>query len=222
SDQGRFAVLLPWALDQLTHGPKEDLSVFRYPRRVNETQGFSGPNRAEDCDDSAAGVEGGPARIVLSRTLRPDRNDVPLGSITPKNFVEGLDLVLRDDDRPPPDSPATDIGQEPRLADDVRLLPDPFLSLVSVDLSEELSALAGGQTARLVAYEAEGLEIELDRCRARKAAEEDPTLAHDGFEELLVEGVALDRGRVDDAELHVELAVEGEKDFPCKILCVWA
>src|SRR3989442_8193963 len=106
------------------------------------------------------------ARIVLSRTLRQNRNDVPQGSIARKDFVEGLDLVLGDDDRASPDPPATD----------VRLLPHPLLSLVSVDLSEELSALAGGQTARLVAYEAERLEVELDQCRPRKAAKEDPAL----------------------------------------------
>src|SRR2546428_2567493 len=161
------------------------------------------------------------ARIVLSRTLRPNRNDVPQGSIAPKDFVEALDLVLGDDDRASLDPPATDVCQEPGPPDDVRLLPHPLLSLVSVDLSEELSALAGGQTARLVAYEAEGLEIELDRCHARKAAEENPTLADDGFEELLVEGVTLLRAIMDDAELHVEPAVEGEKDLPCRILCVW-
>src|SRR2546425_1067671 len=101
------------------------------------------------------------ARIVLSRTLRPNRNDVPQGSIAPKDFVEGLDLVLGDDDRASPDPPATDVCQEPGPPDDVRLLPHPLLSLVSVDLSEELSALAGGQTARLVAYEAERLGGEL-------------------------------------------------------------
>src|SRR3989441_13005064 len=161
------------------------------------------------------------ARIVGSRTLRPDRNDVPLGSISTKNLIERLDLVLGNDDRASPDSPTTDVGQEPRLPDDVRLLPDPLLSPVSVDLSEELSALAGGQTARLVAYEAERLEVELARCHARKAAKEDPALADDGFEELLVEGVALLRAIVDDAELHVELAVEGEEDLPCGILRVW-
>src|SRR6266545_2089361 len=165
-------------------------------------------------------VERQSARIVGSRTLRPDRNDVPLGSIAPKNFVEGLDFVLGDDDRASPDPPATDVGQEPGLPDDVRLLPDPLLSLVSVNLSEELSALAGGQTARLVAYEAEGLEIELDGCHARKAAKEDSTLADNGFEELLVEGAALLGTIIDDAELHVEPAVEGEQDPPCGILCV--
>src|SRR5207247_1141896 len=102
----------------------------------------------------------------------------------------------------------------------VRLLPDPLLSPVSVDLSEELSALAGGQTARLVAYQPEGLEIELDRRHARKAAKEDSTLADNGFEELLVEGAALLGTIIDDAELHVELPVEGEQDPPCRILCV--
>src|SRR2546425_6164118 len=160
------------------------------------------------------------ARIVGSRTLRPDRNDVPLGSISTKNLIERLDLVLGNDDRSSPDSPTTDVGQEPGLPDDVRLLPDPLVSLISVDLSEELSALAGGQTARLVAYEAEGLEIELDGCHARKAAKEDPALADNGFEELLVEGVALLGAIIDDAELHVEPAVEGEQDPPCGILCV--
>src|SRR5206468_1927102 len=134
--------------------------------------------------------------------------------------VEGLDLVLGNDDRSSPDSPTTDVGQEPRLPDDVRLLPDPLLSPVSVDLSEELSALAGGQTARLVAYQPEGLEIELDRRHARKAAKEDSTLADNGFEELLVEGAALLGTIVDDAELHVEPAVEGEQDLPCRILRV--
>src|SRR3989454_7057561 len=56
SDQGPFAVLLPWALDQLTHGPTEDLSVFRYSRRVDEPQGLFGPNRVEDGDSSIAGA----------------------------------------------------------------------------------------------------------------------------------------------------------------------
>jgi len=41
------------------------------------------------------------ARIVVSRTLRPDWNDVPLGSISPKNMVESLDLLLGGDDRVP-------------------------------------------------------------------------------------------------------------------------
>src|SRR6266540_314320 len=158
--------------------------------------------------------------MVVSRTLRPYRDDVPLGSISPKNFVERLDLVLGDDDRSPPDPPATDIRKESRLPDDVCLLPDPLLSPVSVNLSEELSALAGGEAVRLVAYEAKGLEIELDRCHARKAAKEDPALADDGFEELLVERVALLGAIVDDAELHVEPAVEGEQDPPCGILRV--
>jgi len=156
----------------------------------------------------------------VSRTLRPDRNDVPLGPISTKNFVEGLDLLFGDDDRASSDPPAPDVGQEPGLPDDVRLLPDPLLSLVSVDLSEELSALAGGQAARLVAYEAERLEVELDRCYARQVAKEDPALADDGFEKLLIEGVALLGAIIDDAELHVELAVEGEQDPPCRILCV--
>src|SRR5437899_11438704 len=129
----------------------------------------------------------------MSRTLRPDRNDVPIGSISPKNFVESLDLVLGNDDRSSPDPPATDNRQEPGLPDDVRLLSDPLLSPVSVNLSEELSTLIGGQTARLVAHEAERLEIELDRCHARKAATEDSTLADNGFEACRVEGVPLFR-----------------------------
>src|SRR3989441_4855113 len=56
SDQGPFAVLLPWALDRLTHGPKEDLSVFRYSRRVTKRRGLFGPNRVEACDSPIAGA----------------------------------------------------------------------------------------------------------------------------------------------------------------------
>jgi len=144
---------------------------------------------------------------------------VPLGSVSPKNLVESLDFVFGNDDRSSPDPPATDVPQEPWLLDDVRLLPDPLLSPVSVDLPEEPSALAGRQTVRLVAYEAERLEIELDRCHARKVAKEDSALADDRFEELLVEGVALLGPIIDDAELDVELAVEGEQGLPCRIFC---
>lgn len=93
-----------------------------------------------------------------------------LGSITPKNLVEGLDLVLGDDDRSAANSPATGISQEPRLLDNVCLLPDPLPSLVSVNLSEGPGTLSRGQTVRPVAHETERLEIELGRRHLGEAA----------------------------------------------------
>src|SRR5207253_3808055 len=66
--------------------------------------------------------------------------------------------------------------------------------------------------------EAEGLEVELSGGDDRETPQEDSSLADDRLEELLVEGLTLFGAVEDDAELHVELAVEGEEDLPCGIL----
>jgi len=84
-----------------------------------------------------------------------------------------------------------DFLQEPSLPDDVRLPPNPLPGLVAVNLSEEPGAFPRRQLPRPIAHEAEGLEVKLGRSQEGKAAEENPALADDGLEELLVEGFAL-------------------------------
>lgn len=45
-------------------------------------------------------------------------------------------------------------------------------------------------------------------------------MADDGLKELLVKGIALLGPIIDDAEIHAELAVEGQEGHPCGILSV--
>src|SRR5439155_6706131 len=157
---------------------------------------------------------------VRSGTLRPYWNDMALGPVSPKEFVERVDFLVRNDDGSTPDPPATRLLQETRLPDGIGLLPNPFPGLVPIDLSEQPSALPGAQLVRPIAHEAEGLEVELRRGDDRETPQEDSSLADDGLEELLVEGFTLFRAVEDHAKLHVELAVEGEEDLPCGILGV--
>jgi len=164
--------------------------------------------------DGSAGIDRG------SGTLRPYRDDVALGPIPPEEFVEGLDFLLWDDDRSTPDPPTAPLLQEPRLPDDIRFLPDSLPGLVPIDLPEQLSTLPGLQSVRPIAHEAEGLEVELGGGHDWESPDEDSPLADDGLEELLIEGLSLLGAIEDDAELHVEPAVQGEEDLPCGILGV--
>src|SRR5205809_1297464 len=143
-----------------------------------------------------------------------------LGPVPPKEFLERVDFLVRNDDGSAPDPPATRLLQETRLPDGIGLLPNPFPGLVPIDLSEQPSAPPGAQLIRPIAHEAEGLEVEFRQGDDRETPQEDSSLADDGLEELLVEGFTLFRAVEDHAKLHVELAVEGEEDLPCGILGV--
>src|SRR6266571_7219911 len=102
-------------------------------------------------------VERQSARIVGSRTLRPDRNDVPLGSIAPKNFVERLDFFLGDDDRSSPDPPAARLCQEPFLLDHVAFSVGAFDGSVAVNGTQKFRSSARVKVARLVTHQSQRL-----------------------------------------------------------------
>src|SRR6266480_5210067 len=141
-----------------------------------------------------------------------------LAPVPPKEFIERVDFLLRNDDGSAPDPPATRLLQEPRLPDGIGLLSNALPGLVPVDLSEQPSALPGAQLIRPIAHETEGLEVELSGGDDRETPQEGSSLTDDGLEELLVEGLPLFGAVEDDAELDVELAVQGEEDLPCGLL----
>src|SRR5256886_16966308 len=95
-----------------------------------------------------------PVRVSRHRarswTLRPYRNDMALGPVSPKEFVERVDFLVRNDDGSTPDPPAARLLQKPRLPDRLGFLSDPFPGFLPTDLSEQPNPVPAAQSIRRI------------------------------------------------------------------------